>query len=188
MYKNIHLEEHQVDHYLSDQPVTHYNTSLWRITTAHGKRIPRKRFQRSCVVRKIGGHMKKNKKKLTHDEDGLPACWKSTMDFLPVAFYSLQFLSLYWSHKFSYEFTKKFSIFTFSCVCSIPLQSGGQQLWLTDCGEWQTPCCAGLLVSRPSPRTTRPWLSYPCSKERSTSLLAQFCKTSNSGNRQFLTW
>jgi hypothetical protein len=33
MYKNIHLEQHQVDHYLSDhmQPVTHYNTSLWRM-------------------------------------------------------------------------------------------------------------------------------------------------------------
>jgi hypothetical protein len=51
MYKNIHLEQHQVDHYLSDQPVTHYNTSLWRITTAHGKRIPRMHFRRSCVAK-----------------------------------------------------------------------------------------------------------------------------------------
>ncbi len=50
MYKNIHLEQHQVDHYLSDEPVTHYNTSLRRITTAHGKRIPRMRFRRSCGV------------------------------------------------------------------------------------------------------------------------------------------
>jgi hypothetical protein len=28
MYKNIHLGQHRVGHYLSDQPVTHYNTSL----------------------------------------------------------------------------------------------------------------------------------------------------------------
>ncbi len=49
MYKNIHLEQHQVDHNLSDQPVIHYNTSLWRITTAHGKRIPRDPVD-SCVV------------------------------------------------------------------------------------------------------------------------------------------
>jgi hypothetical protein len=28
MYKNIHLEQHQVNHYLSDQPVMHYDTSL----------------------------------------------------------------------------------------------------------------------------------------------------------------
>jgi hypothetical protein len=32
------------------QPVTHYNTSLWRSTTAHGKHIPRMRFQRSCAL------------------------------------------------------------------------------------------------------------------------------------------
>ncbi len=30
--------------------VTHYKTSLWRITRAHGKRIPRRRFRRSCEL------------------------------------------------------------------------------------------------------------------------------------------
>jgi hypothetical protein len=54
MYKTIHLEQLQVDHYLSDQPVTHYNTSLWRITTAHGKRIPRTRFRKEPVFTRDG--------------------------------------------------------------------------------------------------------------------------------------